>query len=161
MTAPPEDEESYGPAMRALTPKQRAFVIQYIENPLMSASTAAKLAGYANVGSTVRVKTFENLRKEKIIRAINEELDKRFRTSAIVGHAVLIEIALDKDHPKRLQAAEALLSRGCFHVLHEQRVRVEHVDMTSEAMVERITKLAQRLDMDPVLLLGNDPNAAG
>lgn len=29
--APPDDDESFGPAMRKLNPKQRAFVISYIE----------------------------------------------------------------------------------------------------------------------------------
>jgi predicted amidohydrolase YtcJ len=94
------------------------------------------------------------LRSEKILKAINEELDKRFRIDAIIGWRVLVEVARDKDHPKQLQAALALLDRGGFHTLHEQRVRVEHVDMTSEAMVERIRQLAQRLDMDPAALLG-------
>ena len=53
---PPDDLDGYGPAMLALTPKQRAFVIRYIENPLMDASTAARLAGYSNTGTTARVK---------------------------------------------------------------------------------------------------------
>ena len=155
MSVPPDDAEAYSPAMRALTEKQRAFVIRYIENPLMSASTAARLAGYSDASGAAKVKAHGNLRSPRVIAAVNEELDKRFRFDAVLGRAVLVEIALDKDHPKRLQAAEALLSRGGFHVMHEQRIKVEHVDMSGEEMVRRIEQLALKLNMDPVQLLGN------
>lgn len=113
------------------------------------------MAGYSDASNAARVRGHFNLRNEKIIAAINEELDKRFRIDAVIGAAVLRDIALDKDHPKRLQAAEALLSRGGFHVQHEQRIKVEHVDMTSEAMIERIRQLALQLGMDPQQLLGS------
>jgi hypothetical protein len=40
-------------------------------------------------------------------------------------------------------------------VTTEQRIKVEHTDMSGEAMIERITKLALQLGMDPQQLLGS------
>jgi hypothetical protein len=94
------------------------------------------------------------------LRAINEELDKRFRSDAVIGRHVLMEIALDKEHPQRLKAATALLDRGGFHSMSEQRISVTHTDLTSEGMIERIKMLATELGMDPAKLIGHSNGAA-
>jgi hypothetical protein len=154
--------ESYCPAMAALTVKQRAFVRAYIEYPTVSSAQAARLAGYSDTSDAAKVAAHNLLHNEKVLRAINEELDRRFRADAVIGRSVLIEIARDPSHPQRLRAAEALLDRGGFRTLSEQRIKVEHTDLGGEAMIERIRELALRLDMDPARLLGaSDPRAAG
>jgi phage terminase small subunit len=151
---PPDDDENLGPAMRALNPKQRAFVRAYIDYPLVTATQAARMAGYSDASEACKVKAHNNLHSPRVIAALNEELDRRFRVDAVIGRKVLIEIATNPDHPQRLKAAEALLNRGGFHTMSEQRIRVEHTDMSGEAMIERITKLALQLGMDPQQLLG-------
>jgi phage terminase small subunit len=152
---PPDDAEDCGPAMQALNPKQRAFVRAYIDYPLVTATQAARMAGYSDASEACKVKAHYNLHSPRVIAALNEELDRRFRVDAVIGRKVLLEIATDKDHPRRLQAAEALLNRGGFGVTTEQRIKVEHTDMSGEAMIERITKLALQLGMDPQQLLGS------
>jgi phage terminase small subunit len=116
---PDPDDDSIGPAMQALNPLQRDFVFNYLEYPTPSAKGAATRAGYTvkdgKSGVGPRVSASRNLRKPKILAAIREELDKRFRTDAVIGRSVLVEIALDKAHPHRLKAATALLDRGGFH----------------------------------------------
>jgi phage terminase small subunit len=150
----PHDLEGCGPAMQALTPKQRAFVRNYIDFPSASYAAIARRAGYSDKSGAAKVEAHALRRNEKVIRAINEELDKRFRLDAVIGRAVLVEIALDKEHPQRLRAAEALLDRGGFHTRSEQRITVEHTDLNGEALIERIRDLARRLDVDPARLLG-------
>jgi phage terminase small subunit len=159
MTKPgiiPEDDSDLGPAMRQLTSKQQRFVQIYLEQPTRSGKSTAAAAGYSTGGSGVgvRFEAYRLLRSERILAAIREELDKRFRSDAVLGRAVLLEIALDKEHPQRLKAATALLDRGGFHSMSEQRITVDHRDMTGDAMRERIQALAAELGVDAAKLLG-------
>ena len=116
--------------MSALTERQRAFVVTFIEFPTLSHAECARRAGYPDNGENAKVVAHRLLTSERVLKALNEELDKRFRRDAVLGRSVLLEIAQDKEHPQRLKAAEALLNRGGFGVLHEQRIRVEHSDMS-------------------------------
>jgi phage terminase small subunit len=154
--APEDDDSDLGPCMRELSEKQRRFVQIYLEQPLRSGASVAVAAGYKSGTNCTRVEAFRQLRNERVLRAIREELDKRFRSDAVIGRAVLMEIALDKEHPQRLKAATALLDRGGFHSMSEQRITVDHRDLTGEAMRERITALALELNIDPMKLLGHN-----
>jgi phage terminase small subunit len=157
---PPANLDSYGPAMRVLTPLQRAFVEAWVENPVINGRQAALRAGYSGHKGAERVQAHMNLRNERVLAAIREETDKRLRSCAPLGAAVLVEIVNNPDHPKRLKAAELLLNHGGFHTMHEQRIKVEHSDLTGEAMVERIRQFAVALGMDPQQVLGvNAPGA--
>jgi phage terminase small subunit len=163
MTKPkilPEDDDSdLGPAMRQLTEKQRKFVQIYLEQPLRDGASTAAAAGYSTGGKSgvgIRFEAYRLLRSEKVLAAIREELDKRFRSDAVIGRSVLMEIALDKEHPQRLKAATALLDRGGFHSMSEQRISVTHQDLGTPAMIERIKTLAVELGMDPAKLLGHN-----
>jgi phage terminase small subunit len=151
------DDDGFGPAMRDLNERQREFVIGYVEQPTRALSAIAASAGYSTGGKSgvgIRTQVNRMLRNEKILKAVREELDKRFRSDAVIGRAVLLEIALDKAHPHRLKAAMGLLNRGGFHELHESVVHMQHTDMTAEGMIERITALAGELNLDPRKLLG-------
>ena len=98
-----------------------------------------------------------------MLAAIREELDKRFRSDAVIGRSVLMEIALDKEHPQRLKAAAHCSTRRLPQ--HErQRITVDHHDLTGEAMIERIKALALELGMDATKLIGSNaaaPAASG
>jgi phage terminase small subunit len=150
--------------MRALTPKQQAFVVNYLEYPTSTATRAAKRAGYeittGKSGAGPKVSAWRNLRHPKILAAIQEELHKRFHGDAVIGRRVLLEIALNKTHPHQLKAALALLDRGGFHSMSEQKITVDHRDMTGEAMIERIKALCAELNMDPVKLIGHQAGTA-
>jgi hypothetical protein len=155
---PPEDHlDGYGPAMRALTPLQRQFVRQYVADPSRG-TAAARRAGYSDHLGADRVTAHHLLRHDKVRRAITEEVANGFQAYTPIGLRVLLEVAENPDHPRRLDAAEKLLNRGGFHAMSEQRIKVEHSDMTGEAMIERIKQLAVTLGVDPAKLLGgNDP----
>ena len=101
------------------------------------------------------------LRNERVLAALREEVDKRFRSDTVIARGVLLEIALDPQHPAvaRLKAATALLDRGGFHSMSEQRITVDHRDMTGDAMIERIKALAVELGVDATKLLGSNATA--
>jgi phage terminase small subunit len=145
--------------MRKLTDKQRAFVIQYLEYPVSSGASAVRRAGYSTAGASgagSKVEARRLLQKPRVLAAIREELDARFKSDAVVARRALLDIVNDKAHPHRLKAATALLDRGGFHSMHEQKISVEHRDMTAEGMIERITALAGELNLDPRKLLGHN-----
>jgi hypothetical protein len=102
----------------------------------------------------------ETTRQHQMNEALAEQLEKAFRGDGPIGRGVLLEIALDKNHPQRLKAAEALLGRAGFPLLTEQRVHVTHTDLTSEGMIERIKQLAIELGVDATKLLGHNGHAA-
>jgi hypothetical protein len=144
--------------MRALTEIRRRFVQIYIERPTASVTAICRAAGYSTGGKSgvgIRTEAVRLLKNEKVLRAINEQLEKAFRGDAPIGRAVLLEIALDKEHPQRLRAAEALLGRAGFPLLSEQKISVTHTDLTSEGMIERIKQLAFELGVDATKLLGH------
>jgi phage terminase small subunit len=156
--APDDDDDDLhlGPAMRQLSEKQWRFVRLYIEQPTRDGAAIARAAGYSNSSNGAKVESFRQLHNERVLAAIREQLDKGFRTDAVIGRAVLLEIATDKENPQRLKAAVALLDRGGFHSMSEQRISVTHTDMSGEAMTERIKMLAAELGMDPARLLGTN-----
>jgi phage terminase small subunit len=155
------DDDEYGPCMRQLTTKQQRFVIAYLEQPTQNGSAAARAAGYQSKGAGIRVEAMRQLRNERVLAALREEVDKRFRSDTVIARGVLLEIALDPQHPAvaRLKAATALLDRGGFHSMSEQRITVDHRDLTGDAMIERIKALAVELGVDATKLLGYNGHA--
>ena len=144
--------------MRALSERQRAFVIALAEQAgKKSLTRAARKAGYAAT-------SYGYLRKQgcilgrdpSIVAALQEEARSRLDMSALMAAEVLIGIANDpKQAPKdRRAAAGMLLDRSGFGTTTEHTVKVEHLDRTGAVMAERIKLLASRLGVDPDKLLG-------
>jgi hypothetical protein len=148
--------DELGQAMRALTEKQRRFVLAYCEYPHATGTDLARMAGYAQKeGSRIWSKTASKmLRDPGIIAAIHEVLSKTYRgRGAAIAQDVMLTIAKDRKHPKQLQAALALADRGGFAAAFEQKLTVEHRDQTSEAILGRISLALKRLGLDdPVRL---------
>ena len=151
--------DELGPAMLALTDKQRRFVLAYVEFPQATGTALAQMAGYKQkVGSRIWAKTASKmLRDPGIIAAIHEVLSKTYRgRGAAIAQDVMLSIAKDSKHPKQLAAALALADRGGFAAAFEQKVTVEHRDQTSEAILARIQGLAKRLGpLEVARLLGH------
>ena len=151
--------DELGPAMLALTDKQRRFVLAYVEFPQATGTALAQMAGYKQKeGSRIWAKTASKmLRDPGIIAAIHEVLSKTYRgRGAAIAQDVMLSIAKDSKHPKQLAAALALADRGGFAAAFEQKVTVEHRDQTSEAILDRIQGLAKRLGpLEVARLLGH------
>lgn len=148
------DEESLGPAMRALTAAQQRFVLALctMADPTDETS-AARLAGYAQPGNGAHF----NMRNPKVLAAIREEADKRIRAGALIGARALTEIAMDTQHKQRFQAAQALLDRAGLQVVAVQKIDVTHRDERSnEALIADIRRIAIANGLDPVKLLGQN-----
>ncbi len=130
----PIDGEHLGPAMRALNPRQRAFVMAYCEMAKPSAAEACRLAGYTdhpgskdshgNAGS-IRVQAARLMQNEAVKAAMQEECRRRLAWDLPVRIAAVRKIADNDQHPDAFKANIALLNRGGLpdvketHVTHE------------------------------------------
>jgi uncharacterized protein with GYD domain len=135
----PENHESLGPAMQALTPKARRFVLELASGPdgYGSLVRAARAAGYGTASSTenaMKVLAHQALHNPKVQEALREVGGKLIRTEAFLGIHVLVAIARDPKHKDRLRAAVELMNRGGFAVETHHTITVEHVDHDAEAV---------------------------
>lgn len=151
---PIADDPSHGPAMRAILPKQRAFVLALLDIGGQDNSKAAGLAGYGGTPGSTRVQAHRLAHDPAILEAIKEEANKRLHSGAILGASVLLEIAKDPLHKDRLKAANALLDRGGLMVATQHKVTVEHTAKDAD-VIQQIKAFAVELGIDPIKLLGS------
>src|SRR3954464_12660795 len=87
--------EAWGPAMTALSPKQRAFVLAYVIQTNASASQAARLAGYMDNGGggSVRVTEYRLAHNPKVLAAIREVVVSRVSSNLPVYVNALERVA--------------------------------------------------------------------
>lgn len=144
--------------MRALLPKQRAFVYALVETG-GNQSQAAYAAGYGEESpneekrkAACRVRGHQLASDTKVLEAIKEEAQKRLNSAAMIAASALLEIVLDPQHKSRLRAIEVLLDRSGLVV--EQKLNVHHTHSSSnEDLIEKTIKLAALLNVDARPLL--------
>lgn len=150
---PITETHGLGPAMIALNPQQRAFVLAYVETGGQDQTRAAVLSGYGVTPGSQKVAGYRLAHDPKILAAIKEVADQRLRSGALLGAEVLIAIAQNPVHKDQLKAATELLNRGGLIVRQE----VEHIHRseTEAEQVKKIVSLARELGLDPKQLLGS------
>lgn len=150
----------YGPAMQALTEKQRRYVQAMLANPFGNPRRWALAAGYSDASEAAKV-SGHRLSHDPKIEAAADELARQYlgTMGPVLGIAVAMRIARNPKHPKQLRAAEMLLNRVGLHETTEHRVTVKHTDQTGEGVMARIKQAAALLGVDPSVLLGE--NVAG
>lgn len=148
----------FGPAMRNLNDRQRAFVVAMVETPDINFTRAALQAGYGNGNKeSAAVQGHRLAHDQTILAAIREEADRRLRSGVIMAVQTVLEIASNPTAKEgdRLKACEMLFNRAGMHAVTEHNVKVEHKDVTDEGMIKRIKLLAERQGLDPSKLLGS------
>lgn len=153
------DEAEFGPAMAALTEKQRSFVLAMVERPGITQTDAARVAGYSDVKDGAKVRGHYLAHNPNIQAAIREEAGKRLHASSLLAANVLVDILGDDGVPakERLKAAGMLLDRTGFAAV--QKIEVNKTDHSGKAIMERIRALSEKLGVDTGRLLGG-PAAA-
>ena|SRR5215471_2077736 len=143
--------DELGPAMLELDERARKFVLAYCAYPQASGTELAKMAGYKQGERSQgwRSQASRLLRRPGIIAAIHECLTKTYRgRGAAIAQDVMLQIAQNPLHPQQLKAALALADRGGFGAMMESKLTVEHKDLTSDALIEKIMRLAKMLGPD-------------
>jgi hypothetical protein len=148
-----DDIGELGPAMLALSEKQRKYVWAMLNNPLGNPTVWCRAAGYSDKGEACKVRAFYVARNPKIMEAAQEECRKHLNTmGGVLGVGVMMQIARKKGHKQQLAAATALANRSGFHETTEHKVTVEHIDDTR--MLEFANRLASELGVDRGKLIG-------
>ena len=150
-----EDGE-LGPAMSALSERQRKFVLAMVEHPGLSQTDAARMAGYSDVKDGAKVRGHICAHHPGVQAAIREVAGLRLNANSLLAADVLIRIAADEDMPakERLKAAGMLLDRTGFGAAQTINVNKTVTDRSGKAIMERIAALSQKLGVDSKLLLG-------
>jgi phage terminase small subunit len=136
------NDADLGPAMLALTPKQRRFVLELRHGPAGYGSEvrAARAAGYGTRSSSdlsMRVLAHQSLHNPRVQDALREVGGKIIRAEAFQSIKTTTAIAHDLTHKDCLKANLALLDRGGFAIETHHLVTVEHkIDYQKQALEE-------------------------
>jgi hypothetical protein len=141
------DDIQHGPAMAALTEKQRGFVLAMIENPGITQHQAARMAGYQNSDNGMRVMGHYLAHNPAVQAAIREEAGKRLHSASLIAANVVVAMLTDDAVPakEKLKAAGMLLDRTGFAAV--QKIDVTRKDESGTAVLDRIKQLADRLGL--------------
>lgn len=137
-----------GEAMRALTPKRRAFVIAWGESGFAKgkATAAAQAAGCKGNKDSIRVTASRMARDQKVLRAIAEESAKMEGQMGWRAQARLAELVESLDEDVALKASTKVLEMTGRMT---QRVEHKHVHeiaaLPTEELNRRIAELENRV----------------
>lgn len=150
---PAPTDDSMGPAMRALTEKQQAFVTAFLLAGDGNATAAARAAGYADTQG-LKVTAFRLMRDDKVQSALVEE-GQKFVTSALpIAARGLVEMAKNPGHRDHYRACDRILQQAGLVATIKHKHEHQH---SSEEMIARIKTLAGQLKVDVSHLLGGGP----
>lgn len=160
INAAPDASEDFGPAMLALSDRQRIFVLEFLRNGGKNAKGAATKAGYAK-GSQggLEVQAHRLTRDKNVLAAIREESLKRMHSFGPEMFEVILEIARDRDAPagERRKSAEAILDRIGLQAKTEHVVTVNDGRSRADLMKELIDGLRDLGPEAGVLVGGSAP----
>lgn len=155
-----EVPQQFGPAMLALTEKQRLFVIAMAADPFGNPTSWARAAGYSDVKEGAKVRGFHTIHNPAVEEAVLEYARGQLNTlGPLLATFGMLRIARNPKHPKHLKALDMVANRVGLHEIVEQRHFVERTDKTAEGAMARIKAAAALLGVDPSVLLGE--NVAG
>src|SRR6516162_9674994 len=137
-----QDWGEYGPFMRALSAKQRAFVeFLILEPPTVGAQTrAARKAGYGTgrTTPTIMAKISSRLiRNEKVLAGINEEARKLLRAGGLEATKALLALLHNPEHKDHARGIAMVLARTDPEIeRHDFNVTHTMLDPDAEALEE-------------------------
>jgi phage terminase small subunit len=146
-------ELTHGPAMQALTERQRNFVLAMAADPFGSQTDWAKSAGYQNSEGGFRVQACVVMAHPKVKAAVLEVAKQLLHTvGPIVATNALLRAAADPTDRNHIKAAELIANRAGLHEVQE--IHVHKTDDTFEAKLGRMKQLAEFLGIDPQQIAG-------
>lgn len=156
LVIPPIEERDLGPHMKALNPRQRNFVIAYLQAGCRPKGNtqAARNAGYTGDDASMRVTAWRLMRDAKIQMAIKEEADKWFIGMAPLAMKALEDVVTTDGHKQQVKAAAMILDRTGYGPKTEHRVTMEKKEDRIQKL-QRAIRVAKALGLDPKAFIGN------
>ena len=151
-----ESDCAFGPAMSALTERQRQFVLAKVLSVDGNDTSAAAAAGYSGNRDALAVAASRLNNHPKIQAAIQEEAELRLHGAKLLATRVLVDIAsnVKEKGSDRLKAAGMILNRVGMSEKTEHHVVVDN-RVTTQQLIRDITELARKTGMDPSKVLGS------
>jgi phage terminase small subunit len=148
MTSRRKDWGEYGPCMRALPARQRAFVeFLILEPPTHGAQTrAARRAGYGTGRTTPAIMAKISSRlahDEKVLAAINEEARKLLRSGGVEATKALLALVHDNTHKDHARGVAMVLARTDPEITHHDMNVVHRVIDEDQEGLEELRALRQ------------------
>lgn len=153
-----ENTHDFGPAMKALLPKQRAFVLAYCTSANANGTEAARMAGYADRSDAIKVQASRLLKRPDILAGIREVVLQNMSADLPVLHEALKKVALSAQHKDQTKAILALMNRGGLPDVTERNINV-NVTVSQAEKIAEIRQLADEMGLDPEKLLGSISDA--
>jgi hypothetical protein len=154
-------EIGMGEAMRQITPQQRAWVLAYVEAGDENATAAARRAQYGKdshspeaAKTTQKITGYRLSHEPKIIAAMRELAEDRFRIAGYRATQAMLELVKDPTHKDHFRALERVLAQTGMGVVMQIEHKHTH-SLDEREIIKRIALLAQSQGMDPVKLLGS------
>lgn len=148
-----EDDGRFGPAMKALNPRQRAFVISMLETGKNNNMLHAKNAGYSGTDQALAVTGYRLSHDDRIQAAVHEEAQRRLNSAAVIATSRVVSLLDSNDEKIQLKAAEMLFNRTGLHAKTEHKVTVEHIE-DDKTLVDQARRLAAELGVDITKMIG-------
>jgi phage terminase small subunit len=156
----PDEFPEYGPAMQALNPMMRSFVLALLDQRKRNNTLAARRAGYSeNSAVALRVTGHRLAHDARVIAALHEEAGKRLETAAHIAAGVVVGVMSDKEASNRdkLKAAGMLLDRtgfGASQTINVNKTVTRKMDVSAAA--QKIAEFRRRFPAQFEKLIGND-----
>lgn len=134
----------YGPAMLAISFRQKMFVEALLDNGGRNAKLAARLAGYAGESEgSLEVQAHRLMHNDLVLDAIREESIKRMRSFGMAMVTDLVEIAGNHENAvkDRLKAIGMVLDRTGMQAIMEHKVTVDDRRSRADLLKELIEGL--------------------
>jgi hypothetical protein len=145
-----------GPAMQALTEKQRKFVLSLYELPAGrgALTRAARRAGYGGKPNSLRQIAHALWNNEKVRRAFQEVGYRYIGTTAVAAIQAARELIFQPEHPDHLKACRMFIDRGWpLETLSKQQIDVTHTQRV-ELDPRQMLRLAEELNVPLEKLMG-------
>ena len=150
-------EAQMGPAMKALSPRARAFVMALVEIGGSPMDRAALMAGHRGTTASLQVTASRMAADPKVQAALVEEAKALARSSSLAAVTTVITIMMDPAANKkdRLTAAGRISALAALEP--EKTMNVNHtveVKPTTREQINQVISLARDVGIDPRKLLG-------
>jgi hypothetical protein len=148
-----------GPAMLALTPRQRAFVLALYELP-PTRGALTKAAVRAGYGRNSNTKTLAQIAHklwthEKIRRAFQETGYRFIGHTAVAAIQAARELIFQPTHPDHLKACRLFIDRGWpIENLSKQQIDITHTHTDAPPDIRLLRRFAENLGVPLERLVG-------
>ena len=138
---------NFGPAMSALSPIRRAFVVAFNNAGGKNATEAGRAAGYKNT-EHLRSTVHDLLHDPNVQAAIIEDARARLAGDLHATLDIIDEIARNPQHKDRLAAAKVMLHHAGMVEVTKREVAVTHT-ITLDQKIERYKALLAQTGAAP------------